>query len=560
MLYFNGGSEVDYPTTFAENEEVILPTSSVKNGYTFGGWYDNSSFTGSQIEVVPSGTTSDVTLYAKWNIVNYLISYQLNGGSIGSPYPSSYTINDEITLPIPSYTQYVFQGWYDNADFLGNSISSIVLGTTGNKNYHAKWRVIDADDFRLFMESSLPAVVEEDLELPSTYEGLSISWSSNKPTVMSNTGVYSRPYLATTVILTASVSGAFGSATQDYEVDLKGFKVLSPGIASSYIYRGYNTVTQAFFDTLDIINCAFITADANGTLSGSTFLTNVSTHIIPKAHEQGDWVIVSISPSSSWSAIAANSTIVNTFANNIVSLINTYGFDGVDIDWETPSVGEEALFTAMMAVIYQKVKANNPHHLVTAAIAAGMWQPPRYDLNNSKQYLDFINMMAYDMASSSGYYQNALYRQTTFHNSTMSVGKTLNSCSINESVAFYVNNYAISKAKIIVGIPFYGVRQTRTYSEGTWSAWSKASTPYYHTIVANYIGNADYTEYYDSGAQVPYLVKNDGTEFISYDNPTSVAVKCQYVIDNQIGGIMYWENGCDNTGALLASMKSALNK
>ena len=560
MLVFNGGSEVSYQNTFAENEEVILPTTTTKAGYAFVGWYDNASLLGSPITNVPTGTTTDVTFYAKWNIVNYTITYHLNGGSLGSSYPTSYTIIDEITLPTPTYSQYVFQGWYDNSDFTGSSIHSISIGTTGNKNYYAKWEVIDAEDFRVYMESSIPEVVEEDLELPTTYEGLTISWSSDTPSSMSHTGVYDRPYLASTVTLTANVSGAFGSAIKSFDVNLKGYKILSTGIASSYIYRDYNLVTQSFFDTLDIINCAFITADASGTLSGSTFLNNVTTYILPQAHEQGDWVIASIAPSSSWSTIAASPALVNTFANNIVTMINTYGFDGVDIDWETPIAGEEALFTAMMAVIFQKVKANNPYHLVTAAIGAGMWQPPRYDLSNSKQYLDFINMMAYDMASNTGYYQNALYRQTTYHNLTFSVGKTLTSCSIDESVAFYVNNYAIPKSKIIVGIPFYGVRQTRTYTNGSWTSWIKASTPYYHTLISSYIGNANYTEYYDTGAQVPYLVKNDGTEFISYDNATSVAAKCQYVLDNEIGGIMYWENGTDNTGTLLAAMKAALNK
>ena len=89
-------------------------------------------------------------------------------------------------------------------------------------------------------------------------------------------------------------------------------------------------------------------------------------------------------------------------------MINLYGFDGVDIDWETPLSEEATSFTNMMRVIYEKVKANNPNHLVTAAIAGGMWQPPRYDLVNSHQYLDYINMMTYGMVSNNGYYQNAL--------------------------------------------------------------------------------------------------------------------------------------------------------
>lgn len=411
------------------------------------------------------------------------------------------------------------------------------------------------------MYSSIPDVIESDIYLPTNYEGLSISWSSDNPSIINNEGIYYRPYIATTVTLTATITSHEDSITQNFEVNAKGYKVLSTGIASSYIYREYSSVTQTFFDTLDIINCAFIVADANGNLSGTTFLNNVRYYIMDRAHAQGDWVIVSIAPSSSWKSIALNPTTVNTFANNIVNLINNYGFDGVDIDWEYPDSTEETLaFTQMMSVIYQKVKANNPHHLVTAAIGAGMWQPPRYDLSNSKQYLDYINMMAYDMSSNTGYYQNALYGSTSFHNPANLVGKTLTSCSIDESVAFYVNNYAIPLSKIIVGIPFYGVRQVRKYENGSWTSWTKSSTPYYHNIKTNYLNNPNYTEYYDNVAKVPYLLKNDGTEFISYDNPTSVTEKCNYVLNNNLGGIMFWEYGCDITGELLNAMKIALNK
>jgi chitinase len=116
----------------------------------------------------------------------------------------------------------------------------------------------------------------------------------------------------------------------------------------------------------------------------------------------------------------------------------------------------------MMRVIYTKVKANNPNHLVTAAIAGGMWQPPRYDLENSHQYIDYINMMTYGMVSNNGYYQNALKRSTTYANPTNVAGKTLTSCSIEESIEIY-NSYGIPNSRIIVGVAFYGIKQIRSY-------------------------------------------------------------------------------------------------
>jgi chitinase len=311
------------------------------------------------------------------------------------------------------------------------------------------------------------------------------------------------------------------------------------------------------FDTLDIINCGFIKVNPDATLTGDTVLRNVRNFILPKAHEHGDYVIMTISTSETgWADIARSPELINKLGVNIVQMINDYGFDGVDIDWECPTLEEKANFTSMMSVIYAKVKANNPHHLVTAAIGGGRWQAPLYDLENSQYYLDYINMMTYSMGFSGGNYQNALYPRTTFHNDLFKAGKTLSYCSIDDSVAFFQNNYHVPGGKIIVGLAFYGMKQV---SSGD-SNWSKAGSIFYHEIVKDYLNNSLYQDYYDEVSCVPYLISNDGTVFISYDNETSVKAKCQYVLDKGLGGVMYWENGTDLTGTLLSAVKEGLTK
>ena len=205
-----------------------------------------------------------------------------------------------------------------------------------------------------------------------------------------------------------------------------------------------------------------------------------------------------------------------------------------------------------MNEIYVAVKANNPNHLVTAAITGGMWQPPRYDLPNSIQYLDFVNVMTYGMTSNSGYYQNALYPSSAFNNSTFGVGRTLNSCSIEESVDVF-NDLSVPSSKLIFGLAFYGMRQTN--DNGTWSS---AGSIHYTTIKNTILTNSDYIYVYDSKAQVPYIISKDGKTFISYDDPTSVLAKSKYVLDNNLAGLMFWEYGTDLTGDLVHAMNQGL--
>ena len=83
----------------------------------------------------------------------------------------------------------------------------------------------------------------------------------------------------------------------------------------------------------------------------------MANNLIPNAHEKGVWVILSICGvddeyDAAIEVICQSDSLIDAFVNNIVALINTYGFDGVDMDWEIPS--EAALFTKLMKKLYNK--------------------------------------------------------------------------------------------------------------------------------------------------------------------------------------------------------------
>jgi chitinase len=169
-------------------------------------------------------------------------------------------------------------------------------------------------------------------------------------------------------------------------------------------------------------------------------------------------------------------------------------------------------------------------------------------------------MMTYGMTSNNGYYQNALYKSTVFDSPAELAGKTLNSCSIEESIVIY-QNYGIPNNKIIVGVAFYGIRQTRTYnaSTGSWSSWSNDGSVSFSYITNFYLTSEDWEYHYDSAAGVPYLLHKDGDVFVSYDNPRSIADKSAFILEQGLAGMMYWENGHDSTGTLLLAMDTNLN-
>ena len=139
----NGGSAVTPVTDIGEGATVTEPSAPSKTGYTFDGWYEQSDFSETAWDFATDKMPAkDVTLYAKWTPTTYAISYELNGGT---NYPSaitSYTIASQtITLGTPSKFGFVFDGWYDTANFDNVAVTDIATGSTGDKELYAKWSV-----------------------------------------------------------------------------------------------------------------------------------------------------------------------------------------------------------------------------------------------------------------------------------------------------------------------------------------------------------------------------------------------------------------------------------
>jgi uncharacterized repeat protein (TIGR02543 family) len=140
----NGGSNnASNPTSYTVGSSTITLAAPSMNGYSFGGWYDNSGFSGTAVTTIPSGSTGNKTFYAKWTIIYYSITYTLNGGTNGSN-PTSYTVTSAtLSLANASRTGYTFGGWYDNSGFTGTAVTSIPAGSTGDKAFYARWVLIN---------------------------------------------------------------------------------------------------------------------------------------------------------------------------------------------------------------------------------------------------------------------------------------------------------------------------------------------------------------------------------------------------------------------------------
>ena len=123
----NGGTiNGENPTTYTVEDEITLVNSPTKRGYNFANW-DNGG-------KIAKGSVGDITFNAKWDIIAYNISYNLDGGTIDGENPTTYTVEDEITLINPTKRGYDFANWDNDG--------KIAKGSIGDKTFSAMYTPI----------------------------------------------------------------------------------------------------------------------------------------------------------------------------------------------------------------------------------------------------------------------------------------------------------------------------------------------------------------------------------------------------------------------------------
>jgi len=131
----NGGSLVASQSV-PYNTLATQPADPTKTGYTFAGWYSDAGFTTAFSFSTP--ITATITLYAKWTIINYTVSFNSNGGSTVANQSVPY--NTPATAPAdPTKALNTFAGWYSDSGLTTAFVFSTPI--TATTTLYAKWTV-----------------------------------------------------------------------------------------------------------------------------------------------------------------------------------------------------------------------------------------------------------------------------------------------------------------------------------------------------------------------------------------------------------------------------------
>ncbi len=283
--------------------------------------------------------------------------------------------------------------------------------------------------------------------------------------------------------------------------------------SSSFKVVGYlpswsGNVSDVQFSKLTHINYAFLIPTSTGGYQAVDNPSKLSS-MVSSAHASGVKALISVGGGGGgggFAGIVSSAATRTAFVNSMISFTNQYNLDGVDIDWEYPSVGTQANDFLLMMQQLSTAMHNNGKLLSAAVIGLG----GDYVVSGVFSVVDYLVIMAYD--------------DNNFQHSTFELGA--------QCMSYWLGR-GLPASKALLGVPFYGHDSSQPPSSAT-------ATANYNVILA-------------AGAN-PNL---DVYGTYGYNGLLTMRSKTSYAMSTG-GGIAIWELSGDATGG--NSLLSAINQ
>ena len=223
-----------------------------------------------------------------------------------------------------------------------------------------------------------------------------------------------------------------------------------------------------------------------------------------------------------FSEMAADDTNRKNFCKNCLAAVEEFGLAGIDLDWEYPTSSSGGISSSpndtknFTLLVKELREVLGEDRLLTMASSSSA----KYvDFKSAIQYMDFVNIMTYDMGD------------PPKHNAAL-YPSSMSSRSCQESVRFH-REKGVPLNKIVLGMPFYGHGNESDVPESV-----------DFRDLKKYLEK--FTEKWDDTAKVPYLVNSDGKMVLTFDNEKSIGLKADFVKAQKLRGAMYWNIEADD--------------
>ena len=247
------------------------------------------------------------------------------------------------------------------------------------------------------------------------------------------------------------------------------------------------------------------------------------------------------------------------FISSAITYAHTHGFDGIDIDWEYPafepqggSPEDTENFTKLLREFRAAINAdtNTNKLLLTIAAPAGEEKFTLLELNKIHKYVDFINLMTYDLHGS--------WDKVTNPHTSLYSAYTNN--STNTAVTHYLLA-GVPPRKLVLGLAAYGRTWTAPNTatkygdaaDGTGEAGvCTQERGFLNSYEIAHMVAQGATEVKDEPSDTYYAYKGD--QFVTYDKLDTHLVKLNYACKKGLGGAFLWAMDLDTDFAMVNQM------
>ncbi|CAN9317488.1 unnamed protein product [Alternaria alternata] len=304
------------------------------------------------------------------------------------------------------------------------------------------------------------------------------------------------------------------------------------------------------------INFAFATIDPKTFKVAPSSKTDVDLYKRLMLHKQkdpglkvfiaiGGWTFNDPGPTATtFSDLAASVPRQKTFIDSLLSFMSTYGFDGLDLDWEYPVAEDRSgrevdfdNFPKFMSRLKQALTSASKG--LTITLPASYWYLQHFDLVNLEKSVDWFNIMSYDLHG-------------TWDKGNKWTGNVLNPhtnlTEIDAALDLLWRN-DVDPTKVVMGVAFYG-RAFSATSESCLEPGCTYESGGQKGKCSREVGillNSEIDDMVTANAGSVTLYKKEaakvatwGNQWISYDDEETLQMKSEYAQTLCLGGLMVW--------------------
>ncbi|KAI2629291.1 putative class V chitinase [Hypomontagnella submonticulosa] len=256
---------------------------------------------------------------------------------------------------------------------------------------------------------------------------------------------------------------------------------------------------------------------------------------------------------TAFSDMASSAEGRQKFIDSLQNFMQTYGFDGVDIDWEYPAAddrgGKDSDFGNFPELIAEMRQTFGNSYGISLTLPSSFWYLQHFDVVTMQDYVDWFNFMSYDIHGtwdSSNRFTGPYIRPHT------------NLTEIEDGLSL-LWRAGVKPEKVVLGLGWYGRSFTLAdpgcHTPNGVCQFTEGAAPGECTKSAGTLSNAEIkrildsgvgVEEYDATAAVKWLTWNTN-QWVSYDDGITIQQKIKAANNLCLGGTMIWALDQDNT-------------